>query len=232
MKNNSITRTLERLILAFALTCFASSSLAANIDAVVKSTTPKYATVTTNSNLMPIPGDKAKIYFKIPGGKVEVSVATGHVYEITGPNIMVQIDQATGTLAKNQLVRINSPHPKNKSDLAAPSAGNAQANKPAPNNAASPKPAAQTNNPTQRLVGTWQGPVHRTQILANGTFILDPQNPNPTKGQWKVKGDELIRSDPKRGIAVLKIVSLTDTELVVRDEKNATFKATKLPSTQ
>lgn len=208
---------------------------AAQIDGVVKSTTPKYATVASNANLVPVPGDKAKIYFKIPGGKVEVSVATGHVYEITGPNIMIQIDQATGTVAAKQLVRINSPHPKKKSDLTAPSPGGTPPpNKPqaaassSPNNTStSPKPVAQKDW-AQHLVGTWQGPVHRTQFLANGTFILDPQNPNPIKGQWKLKGDELIRSDPKRGIAVLKMVSLTDNELTVCDEKNATFKATRV----
>lgn len=110
------------------IVCLAAASLAfgtiveaANIDGVVQSATNKYATVKSDSNVRPVPGDKAKIYFKVPDTNVEVSVAAGHVYEITGQNIMIQIDQATGAVAKNQLVRITSPHPFNPESQSAPS---------------------------------------------------------------------------------------------------------------
>src|SRR6266403_1904026 len=85
---------------------------AAEINGTVRSATPEYATVTTESDLIPTPGDKAEIFFKL--GKTEVSVGNGHVYEITGSNIMVKIDKATGTVAKDQLVRIDSPKPINR----------------------------------------------------------------------------------------------------------------------
>jgi len=87
---------------------------AEEISGVVQSSTEKYATVRSTSELVPRPGDKAQIYFEAPGGNVEVTVATGHVYEITGPNIMVQIDKATGSVAKDQLVRISSGTPMKK----------------------------------------------------------------------------------------------------------------------
>jgi tetratricopeptide (TPR) repeat protein len=105
----------------FAL-LFLSTAVASAIDipGVVKSSTDKYATVTSESDSLPSPGDKAEIYFKLPGSDIEVSVATGQVYEITGPNIMVQIDKATGSVEKDQLVRINSSHPMAKSEAAAP----------------------------------------------------------------------------------------------------------------
>ena len=98
---------------AVLIFCSFLTAFGANIDGVVTTATAKYATVSSKSNVTPAPGDKVQIYFKVPGADVEVSVASGHVYEITGRNIMIQIDKATGTVAKGQLVRITSPHPLN-----------------------------------------------------------------------------------------------------------------------
>ena len=99
--------------------CFSASPIyGVDIPGVVKSATDKYATVVSDSDSVPLPGDKAAIYFKPPDSNEEVSVAKGHVYEITGPNIMVQIDQASGSVTKDQLVRVSSLHPKSKSELA------------------------------------------------------------------------------------------------------------------
>lgn len=105
-------------ILAITLSALAQAQ-AAEIPGKVRSSTNKYATVVSDSDLVPVPGDKAQIYFKLPGIDVEVSVAMGHVYEITGPNIMVQIDSVTGSVAEDQLVRITSPNPKKKGELQA-----------------------------------------------------------------------------------------------------------------
>ena len=92
----------------------------AEINGTVRSATDKYATVVTSSDLVPVPGDKVEIFFKLPGTDADISVANGHVYEITGPNIMVEIEKATGAVAKDQLVRITSPNPKKKPTLTAP----------------------------------------------------------------------------------------------------------------
>jgi hypothetical protein len=56
----------------------------------------------------------------LPGSTAEISVANGHVYEITGPNIMVEIEKATGTVTKDQLARITSPNPKQKETRVTP----------------------------------------------------------------------------------------------------------------
>jgi hypothetical protein len=99
-------------LLCVAVALMPAFQLAAEeISGVVQSSTEKYATVRSTSELVPRPGDKAKIYFKLPGTDTEISVASGHVYEITGPNIMVQIDKASGSVAKDQLVRISSRTP-------------------------------------------------------------------------------------------------------------------------
>jgi tetratricopeptide (TPR) repeat protein len=92
----------------------------AEINGTVRSVTDKYATVVTDSDLVPTPGDKVEIFFKMPGSKYEISVASGHVYEITGPNIMVEIEKATGTVTKDQLARIASPNPGKKEARVAP----------------------------------------------------------------------------------------------------------------
>ena len=72
------------------------------------------ATIAIDGDVLPTPGDKAEIFFKMPGVDVDVSVANGHVQEITGQNIMVEIDNATATVSKGQLVRIKSPSPKKR----------------------------------------------------------------------------------------------------------------------
>jgi tetratricopeptide (TPR) repeat protein len=131
----------------------AASASAIDIPGVVKSSTRQYATVLTESDSLPAPGDKAEIYFKLPGSDIEISVATGHVYEITGPNIMVQIDNATGSVAKNQLVRINSPHPKKRSEVAAqppPPKPGASANHPSPSQTPAPPSSPKMNTPAPR----------------------------------------------------------------------------------
>ncbi len=134
-----------KLRLSFFLLCLAGSGLAAEINGVVKSATKKYATVATTSKLLPIPGDKARIYFKLPGANTEISVAAGHVYEITAGDIMVEIDNATGAVAKDQLVRINSANPKTAPSTPSPSASTKTA--PPPGSTPGPATTAQPHLP-------------------------------------------------------------------------------------
>jgi membrane-associated protease RseP (regulator of RpoE activity) len=105
--------------LSAMILCLSTVAWGVDINGTVRSATDKYATVVSESDLVPSPGDKVEIFFKIPGADDEISVANGHVYEITGPSIMVEIEKATGAVAKDQLARINSPNPKKKETLTA-----------------------------------------------------------------------------------------------------------------
>ncbi len=117
-------KTMKRyLIAATSFWVVVAVAHAVEIRGTVTNATEEYATVTTDSDLFPVPGDKAEIFFKMPGKEVEIAVASGHVYEITGDNIMVKIDNATGTVNKNQLVRIDSPNPLKRSKAEKASSG-------------------------------------------------------------------------------------------------------------
>ena len=87
---------------------------AAEVQGTVTNVTEKYATVVSDSELLPSPGDKAAIYFKLAGADDEISVGEGHIYEITGSNIMVEIDNATGVVEKGHLVRVTSERPRTR----------------------------------------------------------------------------------------------------------------------
>jgi len=92
----------------------ANQAAAVEINGKVASSTPDYATIVTESELLPVPGDKVEIFFKIPGGDDEISVATAHVVEIVSDSINVQIDKASGSVAKDQLARITSEKPRKR----------------------------------------------------------------------------------------------------------------------
>jgi len=98
-------------LVALIALLMANSSLAAEIRGVVVSVAEKHATVTPDSGLVPALGDKVEIFFKMPGVDVDVSVANGHVQEIIGQNIVVEIDKASATVSKGQLARIKSTSP-------------------------------------------------------------------------------------------------------------------------
>jgi hypothetical protein len=212
----------NRILPVLIVLCFGvATSRAADVAGVVKSSTAKYATVTTNSKTVPKPGTKAEIYFKVPGTDIDVSVANGHVYEITGANIMVQIDKATATVAKNQLVRFSGQAPN-------------QAVTPPPPSVSSPSPAKQSTPPAsgglkQQLLGTWQGPSHRTTYFADGTCLIDPKpGVNQPRAHWRIVRDELVIALPQGTIRVLKITSFNPREMIVRNEQDATARVTRV----
>jgi hypothetical protein len=48
---------------------------------------------------------------------------------------------------------------------------------------------------SQLLVGTWQGPRHETQYLADGTWVLDPPDEGKnTRGKWRIEHGRLIET--------------------------------------
>jgi len=207
---------MSRILPVLFILSLGAISRAADLAGVVQSSTAKYATVTTQSKTFPKPGTKAEIYFKVPGADVDVSVASGHVYEITGTNIMVQIDKATAKVAKNQLVRFSAQAPNEKTVTVPPPIS-------------SPSPSKQTSPPVnnslkQQILGTWQGPVHRTTYFADGTCLIDPK-PGVTqpRAHWRIVENELVLALPDGAIRVLKITSMTPREIIVRDEQGATY---------
>jgi len=198
-----------------------ATSPGADIAGVVQSSTAKYATVTTSSKTFPKPGTKAEIFFKVPGSDVDVSVASGHVYEITGTNIMVQIDKATAKVAKNQLVRFSAQAPDAKTVTPPPPTST-----PSP----SKQPAPPANSSLkQQILGTWQGPTHRTTYFADGTCLID-QKPGVTqpRAHWRIVENELVLALPDGAIRVLKITSINPREIIVRDEQGATHHVTRV----
>ncbi len=62
------------------------------------------ATIAMDGDVLPSVGDKVEIYFKL--GKAEVSVGNAHITEATTRSVKAKIDNATGSPAANQLVRI------------------------------------------------------------------------------------------------------------------------------
>lgn len=177
-QSNNRSKLRRALTLWFGVVfLYSQSAGAAQIDGTVRSTTAKYATVVSTSASMPIPGDKVLIYFKVPGTDVEVSVATGHVYEITGANIMVQIDKAMGTVAKDQLVRIDSANPKTKFDVnvASSSASPLPTDKTTSGSISSTSPAKSSPSiPSAPPLGTWKSsPPAATPSAAGNSQTTD-----------------------------------------------------------
>lgn len=161
---------------------------AEEINGTVHSATPEYATVTTESELVPAPGDKAEIFFKLPGADTEISVATGHVYEITGPNIMVEIEKATGQVAKDQLVRIHSPNPKKQRERSS-AAPTSTATAP-PRAASTPKPEVASARGSSPAAKSFAGRWKVQNENASYTLALTQQGDRVT-GNYDLEGGSL-----------------------------------------
>jgi WD40 repeat protein len=109
---------------------FVATAQAVEIGGAVREANGGLAEITVSGDVVPAVGDAAEIYFKIPGGDDEVPVAKGKVTAVAGPSVSVKIEEASGNVAKDQLVRFNSEQPQNtqpvpKSDapITAPSNG-------------------------------------------------------------------------------------------------------------
>jgi hypothetical protein len=89
-------------------------------------------------------------------------------------------------------------------------------------------------NPAQKIVGTWQGARHRKQYFADGTMVTDPHLvPNAPRAQWHIEGDRLIETYPDAGVRIaVRILSITDRELVTADEQGHTYRAKRVPDEQ
>lgn len=73
----------------------------------VRSVSGDIATVAMNGDVMPPAGAPAEIFFKMAGLDDEVLVATGSVLRIDHGDLLVKIENATGTVECGQLVRFS-----------------------------------------------------------------------------------------------------------------------------
>ena len=94
---------------------------AVEIRGTVRSATTGSATIATEGESVPNIGDPVEIFFKLPGTDTEISVGRGKVSAVRGDVIEAKIDQANGTVTKDQLARISSQSPQKRSAIAPPS---------------------------------------------------------------------------------------------------------------
>lgn len=102
---------MRALIITSVMLLFVAPAMPVEIDGTVRDARGETATIVTESNLVPNVGDKIEIFFNMPGTDIEVSVGAGRVSEVAADSINAQIEQATGEIARDQLVRIFSDNP-------------------------------------------------------------------------------------------------------------------------
>lgn len=106
---------------------FAGEMQAAEVTGIVKEVNGSTASVEPSGGT-PAVGDKAEIFFKLAGVDEEISVGSGTVVGQEGKVVRVQIDNATGDVAKDQSVRfvagkggpVVAATPSTESQLSAP----------------------------------------------------------------------------------------------------------------
>ncbi|MGH8501769.1 MAG: hypothetical protein ACREVE_04730 [Gammaproteobacteria bacterium] len=101
---------------AFTASAFflvATPAMSVEIDGTVRDASGSNATVVTQSDLIPNIGDEVEIFFKMPTGG-EITVGTARVSDVGADAIEVTIQEASGSVAKGQLVRIYSDSPTKK----------------------------------------------------------------------------------------------------------------------
>lgn len=102
----------KRFLLAFIAFVFLGQAYAAEITGRIRDTSGGTARVVIDGDVAPAIGDSAEIFFKLAGDDVEISVGTGRVLKVEGDSVQLKIENATGELARDQLVRINSTNPQ------------------------------------------------------------------------------------------------------------------------
>jgi tetratricopeptide (TPR) repeat protein len=110
MKSN---RTLLGALVVVAV-ILAIQTQAAEIKGTIRSVGDGTATVALQGDDRPSIGDKAEIYFKVAGTEDDISVATGSVLRVEADSVELKIENATGDVAKDQLVRITSSNPQKR----------------------------------------------------------------------------------------------------------------------
>ena len=158
----------------------ATGAMAAEIDGTVCEVSGNSATVVT-ANLVPAVGDKAFIFFAMPNTGDEVSVGSARVSSVAAGSIQIAVEAVTGSLAKDQRVRIISSNPTKRATQAASAQqsmvcpGAASATAPAPASPGElPLPPYGAPEPTAASTMTLQGGQRRViaSELVNVPFFL------------------------------------------------------------
>lgn len=102
-------------IASIALFCCRTDVDAVEIKGTVRSATAADATIAAEGEFIPNVGDPVQVFFKLSGTDSEISVGTGKVSAVKADFIEAKIDKATGSVGKDQLVRITSQNPQNRS---------------------------------------------------------------------------------------------------------------------
>ena len=156
---------------AFTLVAFVGVALggehtrAAEIKGTVRAVSDGIASITAEGDLLPNVGDQAEIFFKLAEMDENISVATGRVQKVDGSSIQVKLENATGQVAIDQLVRISSEKPQKRSAAAG------SVSSPAPPSPASLPAAASDEAIRASLVGKWAG---KTRDGLQATVVFKP----------------------------------------------------------
>jgi hypothetical protein len=113
-----LKKAVPPLVLATSLGTAAFSASAVEIKGTVGSATAATATISIEGDLAPNIGDPVEIFFKMPGVDEEISVGNGKVTAVNADAVEVKIDEATGTVSKDQLAKITSANPQKHSAVA------------------------------------------------------------------------------------------------------------------
>ncbi len=98
-------KPLVRLIVFLVAINGAESLFSATYTGTVLSIEGNVAKVAMNGDVFPPAGARAEIFFKMPGIDEEILVATGSALKIDHGDLLVKIEEATGTVEKGHLVR-------------------------------------------------------------------------------------------------------------------------------
>lgn len=127
--------------LIFLAVAAATSSAAGEITGKVRDAGQDITTVVIEGDALPAVGDSVEIFFKLAGASEDILVASGKVAAVEAKVVTVKIENASGTVAKDQLARI-------KSGSTPTTAGT------------SPSPASSPSTPAPTgpsIVGNWVG---------------------------------------------------------------------------
>lgn len=105
-------------IFALILVIAGPGTQAAEIKGTVRSVSDGTAAVAIEGELAPNVGDKAEIFFNLAG--TDVSVATASVTKVEADAVQLKVENASGDVAKDQLVRITSANPQKRVAVSTP----------------------------------------------------------------------------------------------------------------
>lgn len=165
MERWTAMKSFPRLMMVMLALAAVKLSGAATFTGTVLSVSGDVAKVAMKGDVMPPNGARAEFFFKIAGGDDEISVATGSALKIDQGDMLVKIEEASGTVEKGQLVRFSS------SPSSAPAAASPAATV-SPEGATSPESSPAAPETDASIIGMWMG-VEPTGDNVSFTFRAD-----------------------------------------------------------